>query len=50
MSKLLNMVAVLFLGGVAVMLWVPLLPAPVREGITRFIPGTSGEDPGADTS
>ena len=50
MSKLLNMVAVLFLGGIAVMLWVPLLPAPVRDGITRFIPGTSSEDPGAESS
>ena len=50
MSKLVNLVAVLFLGGIAVMLWALLLPAPVREGITRFIPGTSSEDPGAESS
>ena len=36
MRKLLNGVAVLVLGGVALMLWLPLLPLPVQEWVTRL--------------
>ncbi len=41
MKKLLNGVAVLVLGGVALMLWLPLLPVPVQEWVTRLLPGAT---------
>ncbi len=50
MRKLLNTVAVLVLAGVALMLWLPLLPVPVQESVTRLVDGArrigSGESAG----
>ena len=37
MKKLLNGIAVLVLGGIALVLWVPLLPLPVQEPLVRLL-------------
>lgn len=39
MRKLLNAVAVLVLGGIALTLWLPLFPVPVQESVTRLVDG-----------
>ena len=39
MKKLLNAVAVLVLGGIALVVWLPLLPAPVQDSVTRLVDG-----------
>ncbi|MCI0888456.1 MAG: hypothetical protein J4N28_02420, partial [Chloroflexi bacterium] len=53
MKKLANAVAVLVLGGIALALWLPLLPVPVQESVTRLVDGVrqigAGESAG-DTS
>ena len=50
MRKLLNAVGVLVLGAIALALWLPLLPVPVQESVTRLVDGArriaSGEAAG----
>ena len=53
MKKLLNAVAVLVLGGIALVVWLPLLPAPVQDSVTRLVDGArriGGGEPAEETS